>query len=158
MDDPLPTAERNLAVAVSVALVAAVLSPLRQQGRARPRDGFPLSYYPMFSARRTGRLTVTHLVGIDAHGGSRPLCSSLHGMGGMNQQRKQLGRLARRSHGERVVNRVAARIATRTDHDDLVEVRLVTGTYETEAWFRGDTEPRALTTHAVAAVCRPTPP
>nr|MBA3282298.1 hypothetical protein [Acidimicrobiia bacterium] len=141
MDEPLPTAERNLAVAVSVALVAAVLGPLRQQGRVRPRDGFPLSYYPMFSARRTGQLTVTHLVGVDTCRVSRPLCSSLHGAGGMNQQRKQLRRLARRSHGERVVTRVAARIAARADHDDLVEVRLVTGTYDTEAWFRGDHEP-----------------
>jgi len=77
MDEPLPTAERNLAVAVSVALVAAVLGPLRQQGRVRPRDGFPLSYYPMFSARRTGQLAVTHLVGVDTCRVSRPLCSSL---------------------------------------------------------------------------------
>jgi len=35
-----------------LSLLAAVLWPLRENWRAARRDSFPLSYYPMFSARR----------------------------------------------------------------------------------------------------------
>jgi hypothetical protein len=41
-----------LALCFSVAMIGAVLLPLRENLRHRPKDNFPLSYYPMFSDRR----------------------------------------------------------------------------------------------------------
>ncbi|NJM08485.1 hypothetical protein HC891_23350 [Candidatus Gracilibacteria bacterium] len=50
---------RNLARGFSMVLVGAVLAPLIENWRAAPRDNFPLSYYPMFSARRSKRSKFT---------------------------------------------------------------------------------------------------
>ncbi len=46
--------DKAMVLAGGVALLGSVLVPIRQNWRAKPRDGFPLSYYPMFSAKRSG--------------------------------------------------------------------------------------------------------
>jgi hypothetical protein len=146
--------ERRRAAGFGVALLGAVAAPLLQHRRAVPRDGFPLSHYPMFCADRGDRLTLTHLVGGRADGTERALPCGLVASGGMNQVRKQLTRSARRGRGPQVVRRVARRIADRPPYADVVAVRLVTGTYRLSGWFAGDRAPLALEVHAVAPVLR----
>ncbi|HXG83618.1 MAG TPA: hypothetical protein VNI84_06285 [Pyrinomonadaceae bacterium] len=52
----------------SVLLLVLVLSPIVENWRAKPTDGFPLSHFPMFTSKRDKMESVTHLVGLDASG------------------------------------------------------------------------------------------
>jgi len=115
---------KAIAATASGALVAAVLGPIHQTWRSRPRDGFPLSYYPMFTAKRKASGQVTHLVGVTADGGTRFLPHGLAGSGGLNQVRRQLARSARRGTADRVCAAVAAKVAASGERGlaDLVEV------------------------------------
>ncbi len=65
--------ERAGAAAFSAAVLGAVLWPLTQYRRPlRERvDGFPLSWYPMFSARRPRKAGVNYAVGVRADGTRR---------------------------------------------------------------------------------------
>ena len=60
--------EQRWAASLSLALLSAVLAPIRRNWSARPRDGFPFSHYPMFSARRRATTTVHYLAGVTAGG------------------------------------------------------------------------------------------
>ena len=120
--------ERATAVAVCVAVLGATLSPLIQYRRPlnRRRDGFPLSWYPMFSAERAPRSWITHVAGVRADGSLRYLPSHLLGPGGINQVRRQLYRAAvREQRADQVAAVVAARVAGRADCDDVVTVQVV---------------------------------
>lgn len=70
------------AAAFSAAVLAAVLLPIRQNWREHKRDGFPLSYYPMFSQRRKERVGLLYLVGLTATGERRLIPYSYAGTGG----------------------------------------------------------------------------
>lgn len=147
---------RGVARAVSLLTVAAVLAPVVQNWRASPVDGFPFSYYPMFTAKRTRRTRVTHLVGYDAAGKRYYLSHRLVGEGGLNQARRQLRRLALGGDADAVCQRVAARCArARTGlHADLVTIQVVTGEYRLRDYFAGRCEPRSETVHASLPVNR----
>lgn len=56
--------EQAGAAVFSVLMLAAVLSPLLQYRRSLVErvDGFPLSWYPMFSAKRRRRCWITYAV------------------------------------------------------------------------------------------------
>ena len=49
-------------------LIGSVLPPVVQNWREQPKDGFPLYYYQMFSLKRSDRITVRYLVGLDVRG------------------------------------------------------------------------------------------
>jgi len=97
--------------AASAALLGAVITPVRQNWRPVPRDGFPLSYYPMFSARRRRTGTVTHLVGVDADGRSRVLHYRHAGTGGLNQVRRQIRRSVTEDRADALAERAAGSVA-----------------------------------------------
>jgi len=124
--------------------------------RATPRDGFPLSYYPMFTARRRGRVRVTHLVGYDGEGQRYHLSHRLVGEGGLNQVRRQLRRRALAGEGDDVCRAVAARCGRFRSgrYADLVTVQLVTGEYRLDDYFAGDRAPRQETVHAAVEIAR----
>ena len=94
-----------------LSLLAAVLWPLRENWRAARRDSFPLSYYPMFSARRRKRVRVTHLVGFDARGGRHLLPCRHVASGGLSQVRKQIRRTVEAGEAETLCAALAARLA-----------------------------------------------
>lgn len=142
--------DKATALAAGGALLAAVLWPLRQNWRTERVDGFPLSYYPMFSAKRRRTGTVVHLLGLDADGRRHLLPHDLVGPGGLNQVRRQLAREAKLGRAQRVADRVAARAAR--CRADVVEVLVVSGTYRYDTFFAGDREPRREVVHARAAV------
>lgn len=66
------------------------------------RDSFPVSTYPMFSADRSGKVTVPHVLGLTATGQRRPLHYRHYGTGGLNQVRKQIARAIRQGAADDV--------------------------------------------------------
>jgi len=125
---------RQAATATAVGLVA-VLAPMINLWRASPRDSFPLSHYPMFSARRGAHVEVSYLCGVRADGSRQRLDSRLAADGGMNQERKQIARAVRRGRSDRLARRVARRLDGRSLHGDVVAVEIVTGTFRIEDHF-----------------------
>ncbi|SDD68969.1 hypothetical protein [Auraticoccus monumenti] len=138
------------------ALTAVVLLPLRQNARpaAERRDGFPLSYFPMFSARRSSTGTVVHLVGRDAEGRESVLHHRHAGTGGLNQVRRQIRRRVRDGGAQLLAEAVAASVAASTSAAEraLSEVAVVTSVCDYDRFFAGDTTPLRRRTHATAPV------
>jgi hypothetical protein len=137
--------DKRLARLLSLILVAALLRPIAENRRARPRDSFPLSYYPMFSLKRSARSRVTYLVGIDAAGGRRLLPYTCAGSGGLNQVRRQINRAVREGWADALCQRVAASPALGRPGPfaDVAEVQIVTGSYRLADFFAGDKGPRS---------------
>jgi hypothetical protein len=142
--------------AAGAALLIAVLAPLRQNWRRRPRDGFPLSYYPMFSARRERTGTVVHLVGVNAAGQPQILHYRHAGSGGLNQVRRQLRRTVKAGHAQEVAQRAAASVlrSSRSSEVGIAEVRVVSSRHVYDTFFAGDRVPEKETVHATAPVDR----
>lgn len=132
---------RHAATATTVVVVA-VLAPMINLWRSSPRDSFPLSHYPMFSARRDTHVEVSYLCGVRADGSRRRLDSRLAADGGMNQERKQIARAVRRGRGDHLARRAARRLDSRNLHLDVVTVEVVTGTFAIADYF--DHPPAAI--------------
>jgi len=117
--------------------------PIRENWRSEPRDGFPLSYYPMFSLKRSAKTRLTYMVGIDAEGGSHRIPYRHIGPGGLNQVRRQLPRAVLAGRGEEVCRAVAERLRARPTAvpADLVELRIVTGKFRLADYFSGEKRP-----------------
>jgi len=137
--------DKRLAGALTLATVAALLLPIAENWRATPKDSFPLSYYPMFSLKRSKRARVTYLVGIDERGERRILPYGCAGAGGMNQVRRQINRAVREGRAETLCEAVAAspRLRREGPFADLVEVRVVSGEYRLKDYFAGNKVPVA---------------
>lgn len=120
--------ERAGAAVFSAAVLVSVLSSLLQYRRpmADRIDGFPLSWYPMFSAKRHRRASVTYAVGVRDDGGRRYLpCGALE-PGGINQVRRQLYRVAvREKRPHAYADALAGRVAHRPDCQDLMRVEIL---------------------------------
>lgn len=146
--------ERQRSAALTgLAAVVAVAFPIVQNFRSKPRDSFPLSHYPMFSAARPDVVTVTHLVGRTCRGSCIDLPCRLLGHGGVNQHRKQIQRAARCQHrSQRLTDGVARLIARRAAHSEVTAVQLVTRGYRLGDWFEGVLHPVSETVHATSAV------
>jgi hypothetical protein len=135
-------AEKAYAAVVSVLTVGAVLWPLARNWSREPEDGFPLSHYPMFSARRPKEAVVNYLVGLDARGGRRLLPYTLAGTGGLNQVRRQINRAVREGRAEALCRSVASAVAERNDEfGEVAIVQVVTGRYRLVGYFAGEKEP-----------------
>ncbi|WP_114559991.1 hypothetical protein [Desertihabitans aurantiacus] len=154
--------QKALTLLAAAGLVTAVLVPVRQSWRppSERRDGFPLSYYPMFSARRRRTGTVVHLLGVDADGESRVLHHRHAGTGGMNQVRRQMNRRVARGAAAGLAAEAARSVAasSRPTERGVVEVQVVSSTHRYDDFFAGDPGPLRRTVHASATVPRPTLP
>src|SRR5437899_5464915 len=102
----IPTPESGLergkrtAVLVSFAMIAAVLWPVRQNWRTNPKDNFPLSYYPMFSAKRRPVEIFYYLVGHDQAGKRYYIPHFFAGDGGHNAVRRQIAKMVRENRAD----------------------------------------------------------
>lgn len=136
-------AARGLAAGLSVLLLAAILWPVRQNWRATPRDSFPFSYYPMFSARRRERVRLLRVAGLDAQGHRYPIAYRYLGSGGFNQVRRQLHATVRAGRGEALCQAVATRLARRPGGPlgAVVTVQILSGRYAWEDFLSGDPAP-----------------
>lgn len=148
-----PITDRRTAGALSVALLAAVVAPVRQHWCEQPRDGFPLSCYPMFTAVRPATVREHHVVGVDARGRRRPLPHGWVGPGGGNQVRRQLNRAVRAGEADAVARRAAGEVARRGAA--VVAVEVVTSTYRLDDFCAGRREPERRRVRASAPVPRP---
>lgn len=120
--------ERAVAAVFSAAMLGSVLAPLWQYRRPirERRDGFPLSWYPMFSMKRHRRAWVTYAVGIRADGTRRYLPFNALGPGGINQVRRQLYRISvREGRPQDYATALAVRVAGRRDCADVVRVEVL---------------------------------
>lgn len=148
--------DKVIAYTTSAVLLGAVLAPLRQNWRRQPRDGFPLSYYPMFSARRKRYGTVVHLVGVDASGKPRVLHYRHAGHGGLNQVRRQIRRTVKAGHAQALAEIAARSLArsSRSSETGIIEVRVVSSRYAYDDFFAGPRVPEREFVHASAPVER----
>lgn len=145
-------------ITFSVLMILAVLSPIIENLRARPTDGFPLSHYPMFSSRREETATVYYLVGFDDAGNRQLIHYGYAGTGGLNQVRRQIRRRVRRDEAPKLCEQVAERIVSR-DRKQLAQVtsvQVVEGTYNLNDYFKGKQAPVEENVHAVCRVERKT--
>lgn len=134
---------KRLAALASVAMIGAVLWPIQENWRKNPHDSFPLSYYPMFSAKRRPIETFNYLVGHDAKGKRYLIRHSFAGHGGLNAVRRQINKKVREDRADDVARMVAKRLADREDGkwSRIVKVDVVTGRYAVDDYFHGRKEP-----------------
>lgn len=155
-----PPGGRMFAAGFSLLLVGATLSPVAEHRRKKPKDNFPLSYYPMFTERRGETEKVVYLKGVEARGNGRPISFKYAGSGGLNQVRRQIRQVVRRGRAEELCRTVAAKVARRNEAPlaDVVEVQVVTGEYHLADYFRGrSTTPVSEVIHDSARVERRRP-
>lgn len=134
---------KALAAVLSLAMIGAVLWPLQQNWRADPRDSFPLSYYPMFSARREANETFWYVVGRDEQGGRHYVPYRMIGSGGGNQVRRQLRKIVNSGRAPELAHTVARRMARqdREPWSKIVRVEVCKGTFAVNEFFHGHKDP-----------------
>lgn len=120
-------------------MIAAVLSPATQNWRDKPKDSFPLSYYPMFSAKRAPTSRITYMVGIDSDGNRRKLHYKFAGDGGLNQVRRQINKMVEKDDEDKLCKAVARRVASKQEGwvTNVVAVQIRTDTYDLTGYFSG---------------------
>jgi hypothetical protein len=126
--------ERARVAALGILVLGAMLCPLRQHLRPPGErvDGFPLSYYPMFSKARGRTAGVVYVAAIDADGIRHHLPHEVLGSGGFNQVRHQLNRLVRQDRARDYAARLAVRLAERPG-PELVRVEVIRGRFDLDA-------------------------
>ena len=152
----LATSSMLFPAAFSMLLIGVTLSPITENFRDKPRDNFPLSYYPMFSKQRDGTATVSYLLGYDARGRSTPIPYSFAGTGGCNQVRKQIRKKVRRGDARELCRSIAKRLARKNTGPlaSIQAVAVVTGTFRLDDFMAGRTKPQRLQIQAVCQVQR----
>ena len=153
-----PPSERGkrAAAVLSAAAVAVVLSPIVENWRKPPHDGFPLSYYPMFSHRRSPVTSPKYIVGFDGAGERYVLPFADFAPGGMNQVRKNLSKVTNAGEAHRLCEQVADQVAGRDDepYRRVVWLQIVEGWYDMAAYFAGDKTPQREQSYAFCFVER----
>jgi hypothetical protein len=154
---PPSTAARLAVAAFCTAMLAATLAAVRENWKDKPEDGFPFSYYPMFSRRLGETYRVTHVVGVDGDGREHVIPYGYLGTGALNEVRQHVRRAARRSPDE-FCAQVAAELGAEPDADgDLRGVREIvirTGAYVLKSFYAGRIEARSEREHARCRVPR----
>ncbi|MBA2450364.1 MAG: hypothetical protein H0V51_20305 [Chloroflexi bacterium] len=150
---------KRFASGLSILTIGAVLWPIVQNSRQQPKDNFPLSYYPMFTADRSQRAQVTHLLGLDARGRRYPIPYGYAGAGGLNQVRRQLRELVRIGRADELCRSVASKIGRESGGPfaGVVTVQVVTGEYRLADYFTGTRTPLSERVHASREVERALP-
>lgn len=154
-----PARGKALAGVFGVAMLAATLSPIVQNWRAEPKDSFPLSYYPMFSQKRSETYQVNYLVGLDAAGNRHVVPHKFAGSGGFNQTRRQINKVVREKRAGDLCRAVAERLGKekRPPFSEIVTVRIVSGTFGVDDYFAGNKTPLKESVRATAKVPRGAP-
>jgi hypothetical protein len=142
---------------VIVATLLTVLSPIVQNFERRPTDNFPLSHYPMFSAKRSAHFSGQTLVGIDAEGNRHRIRHTFAGTGGFNQVRRQISAAVKEDRALETCNAVAKRLSRskRYTGPRLTSVQVITATHHIDSFFAGDQTPVAEKLHAACPVPEP---
>ena len=140
------------ATLLSLALLGAVLWPIHQNWRKQPRDSFPLSYYPMFSAQRKPVEFFYYLLARDEQGARYYVPYQLIGPGGHNSNRRQIRRIVNEGRAADLARSVAQRLGRRDElpWSKIVTVSVVRGKFAVDDYFHGKQEP---VSEQIAASC-----
>jgi hypothetical protein len=122
----------------TVFVCGAVLSPIVQGFREKPRDDFPLSWFPMFAAARPELETPVYAVAVG--GGEHAYVASRYWTsGGFNQGASQLIRAAAGGTPKLrpLCERIAAAVAKRPPRGVTAptELQIRRGTYSLQTFF-----------------------
>jgi hypothetical protein len=142
----------------SLLLLAAIAWPVGENWKSKPKDEFPLSYFPMFSFKRDSIFQVNYFIGYDVRNQRCYIPYEYIGSGGLNQVRRQLNKKVREEKGDRIAEKVAKRLANckTAPYNELVRVDLVTGRYHLDNYFlTGDKNPLAETVIASKTIVKP---
>jgi hypothetical protein len=117
-----------------------VLSPLAQNWSPQPKDNFPLSYYPMFSARRGSEYSTPSLLGLDAQGRRTILPYRFAGSGGFNEVRHQVRSRIGNGKAKSLCRKLARRIGREKEWQEkqIMTVQVITATHKMDAYFAGN--------------------
>jgi hypothetical protein len=128
---------KTLAVMVSCATLLAIMWPVQENWRDKPKDNFPLSYFPMFSYKRDSVMSLNYLVGYDTFGNRCVVPYWYAGSGGFNQVRRQINKKVRQEKGDQLIGKVAKRLQNcdEVPYSNLCRVELVEGSYHFEQYF-----------------------
>jgi hypothetical protein len=154
---------RAYAWIIILGFIGAVASPVhRSIKRVSGSDGYPLSWYPMFSGKRTNTLKAYYMVGLGADGRRYKIPYTYWARGGFNQGRSQLRSAVRGGKQARLAKceKVAARLAKRKHgwRSRVQSVVVAKGHFDVETYFvEHERLPRAEYIMAKCPVIRSTP-
>jgi len=121
---------------VSVAMLAAVSSPLVLDPRRRTSDDFPLSTYPMFAWPRQTRVSLTYAVAITGRGERRFVAPALLGTHEVLQASAIVmhavlaGEATARGLCQSIAARIAAAPSDPSDPAAVTEIAIVQGDHD----------------------------
>jgi hypothetical protein len=141
-----PFDSRIYAYGLAIAFVGAVASPALT---SRPRDGYPLSTYPMFAEDRGRTATVEQAVGMKRSGERLLLSPKYFGTDEVLQAKTKLERAIRHGRASALCKEIAGRVLA--EQPDVAEVVIRTITVDAIDYF---TDPdRATKSERVYARC-----
>ena len=131
-----------LAAAFSIAVLGAMSSAVVQNWRERPRDSFPLSYFPMFSSRLNDLQTEHYIVGRDARANRYAIHHRYIIPGGsvVRIRRETIRAMVRREQSAQLCRNVSRTLAERKPRPlrSVVILEVVTGTFSLSEYLRGN--------------------
>ena len=138
---------------VAVVTVLVVLVVLTPALRSSPRDGFPLSNYPMFATDVGSTAVVDTAMGVRADGTTVTLSPQL--VTGTDEVILAASTVSNAVAGgsertTRLCDEIAGRVAG--SRPDVVQVRIATETRDAVAYFDGPTAPTELEVRATCPV------
>lgn len=143
----------GLMIAMTLGLV---LSPIRNNWAKEPKDSFPLSYYPMFSASRGDRYSSPSLVGWTRDGKRSVVPYTFAGSGGLNEVRRQVRKRIEEQKAQALCEKVARRVARspRLTAAGIEGLQVITATHNLNAFFHGNKQALKEKVHASCPVVR----
>jgi hypothetical protein len=145
------------AAAFSIALIGAMLSAVFQNWQARPRDSFPLSYFPMFTGELDDLHTEHYLVGRDARGRRYAIhYNNIAPGGSMPRIRSQTREMVRGGQAAELCQRASGRIAERNPRSlrSVNRLEVMTGQFSLAEYLKGVKLPRSERVRAACPIAR----
>lgn len=153
-----PLESRRGPVLLSVCALAVVLSPITQNWSRAPHDNFPLSYYPMFSAKRGAEYKTPTLVALNDKGERTVLSYEVAGSGGFNEVRRQIRSRIEHKKAKSLCRKVAKRVVRDETlrGQNFTNIQIITATHNIDAYFAGNKTPVEEKVHATCPVMQET--
>jgi hypothetical protein len=147
-----------VAAVFSVAVLGAMLSAAPKNWQAQPKDSFPLSYFPMFSAERADLHTEHYVAGWDAQGNRYVIPFSSIAPGGSIVRIRQATVMAmvRGGQSSQLCQNVSRRIVARDEPAlrSVVRLEVVSGTFSLSEYLRGNKAPKSEMVRATCPIAR----
>lgn len=151
-------AGKVLATLFSVLVIGAMLSAVLQNWQARPRDSFPLSYFPMFSYEFDELQTEHYLIGRDALGNRHAIHYNNIAPGGsvVRIRRETVRAMVKRGQSKQLCQDASQRIAERNPRSlrSVVSLEVMTGTFSLSEYLQGNKTPASEKVQATCSIRR----